>query len=74
MRSNAAVGPPIEMIIAETGRPTSVRSIVFDEEGGYLTDLRAAWQANLRDAFESLPELPKAASASTIRLIDSGED
>ena len=54
MRSNAAVGPPIEMIIAEAGRPTSVRSIVFDEEGGYLSDLRTAWQANLRDAFESL--------------------
>jgi putative proteasome-type protease len=72
MRSNAAVGPPIEMIIAETGRPKSMRSIVFDEEGGYLSELRTAWQANLREAFENLPALPQA--KPTIRLIDAADD
>jgi putative proteasome-type protease len=70
MRSNATVGPPIEILIYETGSLTAGRHIVLPEHDAYLLRLRTAWQASLRSAFNDLPRLP--AERPQIRLVDDG--
>lgn len=68
MRSNATVGPPIEVLIyeADTMRPS--RHIVLGEDDEYLRQLRIAWQENLKKAFIGLPRLP--ANPPSVRLVD----
>ncbi len=60
MRSNASVGPPIEMMLYRAGSPGSWVHMVFQEDDAYLRQLRQAWAESLRQAFDSLPaiELP----------------
>ncbi len=72
MRSNATVGPPIELLVCETGRIGRSRHIPFDEDDDYLRELRIAWQASLKQAFEALPPVPGV--KARIRLVDSADD
>jgi len=69
MRSNAGVGPPIELMIYRAGSPGMAMHLLFDEDHPYLRQLRQAWAENLRLAFERLPaiELPPP----KVRLVDS---
>ncbi len=69
MRSNASVGPPIELMLYRAGNPGSATHLVFDEDDRYLREIRHAWAENLRQAFERLPaiELPPP----KVRLVDS---
>jgi putative proteasome-type protease len=67
MRSNASVGPPIELMMYSAGVPGSHTHIVFSEDDPYLRRIREAWAENLRLAFEKLPAIslpPK------VRLVD----
>ncbi len=61
MRSNASVGPPIELMLYRAGNPGAHTRLVFDEDDPYLREVRRAWAENLRRAFDTLPpiELPK---------------
>ncbi|MEM1261756.1 MAG: hypothetical protein AAGH76_05140 [Pseudomonadota bacterium] len=68
MRSNASVGPPIELMIYRAGSPGSATHIVFDESDGYLRALREAWGENLRQAFEALP--PISLPSSPMKVVD----
>lgn len=68
MRSNATVGPPIELLIYEAGSMGEGRHIVLPEHDPYLLRLRAAWQKSLRSAFNDLPSLP--ADGPPVRLVD----
>ena len=68
MRSNASVGPPIELMIYRTGSPAAPVHIVFKEDDPYLRNIREAWSENLRLAFERLP--PLRLPATTVRLVD----
>jgi putative proteasome-type protease len=61
MRSNLLVGPPIELLVYETDRFAFEHYWRFDEDDAYLHELKNAWHARLRDAFESLPRLDWAA-------------
>ncbi len=60
MRSNASVGPPIELMIYRAGIGSSTH-MIYDEDNQYLRLLRRSWAENLRQAFEKLPpiELPQ---------------
>ncbi len=54
MRSNATVGPPIEVLIYRKGSLRFDRHFVFEEDDPYLLDLRTAWHTKLREAFSEL--------------------
>ena len=68
MRSNAGVGPPIELMIYTAGSPGSHTHIVYGEDDAYLRKVREAWAENLRLAFEQLP--PISLPQKKVRLVD----
>lgn len=68
MRSNVTVGPPIELLIYPTDSLRAGTRLALKEDDAYLRDLRLAWQAGLRKAFEGLPRLP--AAVPRVRLVD----
>ncbi len=68
IRSNASVGPPIELLLYDAGSLKSGRHIVLEEFNEYLISLRAAWESSLRKAFNDLPRLP--AHEPSVRLVD----
>jgi putative proteasome-type protease len=68
MRSNASVGPPIELMIYTAGAPGSHVHIVYGEDDPYLRQIREAWAENLRQAFEQLP--PISLPQAKVRLVD----
>lgn len=58
MRSNATVGPPIELLYLrrdELSQPAYYR--LFEENDEYLIRLRESWDENIRVAFSNLPAL-----------------
>ena len=58
MRSNATVGPPIELLFLkkdEFSKPAYYR--LFEENDEYLLRLRESWDVNIRTAFSNLPTL-----------------
>jgi putative proteasome-type protease len=64
MRSNATVGPPIELLFLqrdELKSPAYYRS--FRENDDYLLALRRSWDENIRRAFNDLPPLDYADGA-----------
>lgn len=68
MRSNATVGPPIEVLLYETDTQNGGRHMVLQEHDPYLRKLREAWQASLRAAFNNMPRLPS--DKPPVRLVD----
>jgi putative proteasome-type protease len=68
MRSNASVGPPIDLLLysADSQRPGS--QITFGDDDDYLRALRRGWQNSLKSAFENLPTLPLP--SGSMRLVD----
>ena len=68
MRSNAGVGPPIELMIYTAGSPGSHVHIIYGEDDPYLRQVREAWAENLRLAFEQLP--PISLPQKKVRLVD----
>jgi len=69
MRSNASVGPPIELMIYRAGAPGLHTHIVYPEDDPYLRQIRVAWAENLRLAFDRLPSL--SLPPTQVRLVDS---
>lgn len=53
-RSNATVGPPIEVQVFETDQLSLSRHFVFAADDPYLTDLKLAWDMKLKEAFTEL--------------------
>lgn len=68
MRSNASVGPPIELMIYRAGSPGAHTHIVFNDNDPYLRQISEAWAENLRLAFEKLPAL--SLPPTKVRLVD----
>ncbi len=68
MRSNATVGPPIELLVYEADTMLPGQHMVLEEDDAYLRALRSAWQESLKRAFNDLPRLP--AQAPRVRLVD----
>ena len=70
MRSNASVGPPIELLMYRAGSPPgSATHIVYSDDDPYLRMIREAWAENLRQAFDKLP--PICIPSTSVRLVDS---
>lgn len=68
MRSNATVGPPIDLLLYSAGSQRCGSQITFGEDDDYLRDLRRAWHHSLKDAFLDLPKLP--VPSGSMRLVD----
>ncbi len=58
MRSNATVGPPIELLYYRADSLAEpARYCKFEEADPYLVELRRSWDENIRNAFNELPSL-----------------
>lgn len=69
MRSNASVGPPIELMIYRASSSAPPLHIVYNEDHPYLRTIREMWAINLRKAFDDLP--PLSLPEGNVRLVDS---
>jgi len=72
MRSNATVGPPVELILYTAGAFRFGKRLVLTEDNPYLRELRLSWQRGLEQAFQSLPGLP--ISRPPVHLVDAQGD
>ena len=55
MRSNATVGPPIEIRVYRTDSLTMDSHITLEGDSDYLRELSRSWDARLKEAFRQLP-------------------
>ena len=69
MRSNASVGPPIDLVLYSADSQRAGSEISFGDDDDYLRALRRGWQDSLKAAFEELPTLPLP--AGSVRLVDA---
>lgn len=64
MRSNATVGPPIELLyLQENALDKEAFYISFGENNDYLVNLRKSWDRNIVEAFNRLPPLNEMMAA-----------
>jgi putative proteasome-type protease len=70
IRSNASVGPPIELLMYRAGKLNSAVHIVYNEDDPFLRSIRSAWAENVRQAFNKLPPINLPAE-DRIRLVES---
>ena len=61
IRSNASVGPPVEMLIYRKDSFDLSEYYCFDGDDDYLVKLRRAWEEKLREAVAALPNVDKEA-------------
>jgi putative proteasome-type protease len=54
MRSNATVGPPIDILVYEKDSLSVRRHYIFQADDPYLLELKAAWDLKLKEAFAEL--------------------
>jgi putative proteasome-type protease len=57
LRSNATVGPPIELLVYEDNTFESDHYLRFEEDDDYLRSVRQHWNEALKEAFSGLPPL-----------------
>ena len=58
MRSNATVGPPIELLFYRADSLSEpAKYYKFEENDDYLVELRRSWDENIHLAFDALPSL-----------------
>ncbi len=63
MRSNASVGPPIELLIYQKNFLRINQYRRFEEDDSCLIKLRKAWHKKLKEAFKDLPSIDCEATA-----------
>jgi putative proteasome-type protease len=56
IRSNLAVGLPLDLVIVKRDHFTVARHDSIDADNGYFRNLRSLWSEALREAFAQLPE------------------
>jgi putative proteasome-type protease len=57
MRSNATVGPPIEVLVYEKNSLRLEHRLRLEVDDPYLLRLKKAWDKNIKQAFAQLPKL-----------------
>lgn len=72
MRSNLTVGPPIEMMIYQSGSFVLNNYHRFEDDDEYLRELKKSWDSRLKEAFHQLPPLAWAANWKKIADSNSG--
>lgn len=65
MRSNLAVGLPVDAIVLPRGSLKTSVSVRIDEHDRYFGDVRARWSNALREAHRSIPNPPYGSAPST---------
>lgn len=55
IKSNATVGPPIELLVYEKESFNTDHHIKMDENDPYLHDIKQAWNEAMKNAFRTLP-------------------
>ena len=55
IKSNATVGPPIEVFVYEKDSFTTSHYIKLEEDAPYLHDIKQAWNEAMNNAFRKLP-------------------
>lgn len=61
IRSNASVGPPVELLIYRKDSFSLDEYYCFDDDDDYMLQLRRSWESKLREAIAALPTLNKNA-------------
>jgi len=64
MRSNASVGPPVDLLIYRKDSFVLEEYYNFQEDDDYLVQMRRVWQEKLCESFGSLPALNRVDSKS----------
>ena len=59
IRSNASVGPPVEMLIYRKDSLSFDEYYCFDDDDDYMLQLRRSWETKLREAIAALPSINK---------------
>lgn len=59
MRSNASVGPPVDLLIYQTDSFALTEYYRFQEDDEYLIQMRRIWQEKLSEGFAAMPQLNK---------------
>jgi putative proteasome-type protease len=54
MRSNATVGPPIDLLIYEKDSFNLRRRFCLQADDPYLLEIKTAWDSKLKEAFRDL--------------------
>jgi len=72
IRSNATVGPPVELLIYSFNSLKLGKRLVLAEDNPYLSELRRAWHEGLKSTFENLPHVPYSRPA--VQLVDTQVD
>ena len=67
IRSNASVGPPVEMLVYRKDSFSLAEYYCFDDDDDYMLQLRRSWEGKLREAIANLPILDSQ-SVRTIRV------
>jgi len=57
IKSNATVGPPIELLVYETDTFESNHYLRLEDDNDYLRAIRQSWNESLKQAFAELPHL-----------------
>ncbi|MFA5983389.1 MAG: peptidase [Methylococcaceae bacterium] len=57
IRSNASVGPPVEMLIYRANSFVFAEYYCFEADDEYFLQMRRSWENELREAFAALPDL-----------------
>ncbi len=65
MKSNASVGPPIEVLVYPRNQFHNFRHYRFDAEDPYLISIRHEWANQLNNAFRSMPRLEEHANPNS---------
>lgn len=55
IKSNATVGPPIEVLVYEKDTFVTDHYIKMDEDDAYLREIKQVWNEALKNAFSKLP-------------------
>ena len=58
MKSNASVGPPIEVLMYRKDALVAERHYRFGPDHPYLLQIRQQWASQLYNAFRAMPQLP----------------
>ena len=73
MRSNATVGPPIEVLIYEKDSMRVDRRFTFGTDDPYLRDLKVAWDEKIKEAFSELTRFNWAQAERRVDAEAAGE-
>ncbi len=69
IRSNASVGPPVELLIYPKDSYSFAQYYCFDGDDNYMLELKRAWHSKLQQAFAELPRIQSNATQKILKLI-----